>query len=163
MPKQFFDQFGAVFGDECHLFKAKSLTSIMTKLTDAHYRIGTTGTLDGTQTHKLVIEGLFGPVYNVTSTKKLIEKKLLTDVEIECLILDYDEKIKNEMKRVAYQDELNFIITNEKRNNFIRDLTLNLKGNTLLLFNFVDLHGKVLHQMIEENAPDRSIFFIYGW
>jgi len=162
MPKQFFDQFGAVFGDECHLFKAKSLTSIMTKLTDAHYRIGTTGTLDGTQTHKLVIEGLFGPVYNVTSTKKLIEKKLLTDVEIECLILDYEQEIKNEMKRVAYQDELNFIITNEKRNNFIRDLTLNLKGNTLLLFNFVDLHGKVLHQMIEEKAPDRNIFFIYG-
>jgi superfamily II DNA or RNA helicase len=162
MPKQFFDQFGAVFGDECHLFKAKSLTSLMTKLTDAHYRIGTTGTLDGTLTHKLVIEGLFGPVYNVTSTKKLIEKKLLTDVEIECLILDYDDKTKSGMKRTAYQDELNFIITNEKRNNFIRDLTLNLKGNSLLLFNFVDLHGKVLHEMIKEKAPDRNVFFIYG-
>ena len=26
---------------------------------NAKYRIGTTGTLDGTQTHKLVLEGLF--------------------------------------------------------------------------------------------------------
>ena len=162
MPKELFDQFGAVFGDECHLFKAKSLTSLMSKLTDAHYRIGTTGTLDGTQTHKLVIEGLFGPVYKVTSTKKLIEKKLLTDVEIECLLLDHDDKTKNEMKRRPYQDEINFLITSEKRNNFIKNLTLNLKGNTLLLFNFVELHGKVLHEMIQKEAGDRKVFFIHG-
>lgn len=162
MPKEFFDQFGAVFGDECHLFKAKSLTSLMSKLTDAHYRIGTTGTLDGTQTHKLVIEGLFGPVYKVTSTKKLIEKKLLTDVEIECLLLDHDDQTKNEMKRRPYQDEINFLITSEKRNDFIKKLTLNLKGNTLLLFNFVELHGKVLYEMIQKEAGDRKVFFIHG-
>jgi len=162
MPKDYFNQFGAVFGDECHLFKAKSLTSLMSKLTDAHYRIGTTGTLDGTQTHKLVIEGLFGAVYEVTSTKKLIDKNLLTDVEIECLVLDYDQETKNEMKRRPYQDELNFIITNEKRNEFIQNLTLALSGNSLLLFNFVDLHGKVLYNMIKEKAPDRNVFFIYG-
>ena len=70
---KYFDNFGAVFGDECHLFKSKSLTSIMSKLKDCPYRIGTTGTLDGTQTHKLVIEGLFGPVYNVVNTNQLMD------------------------------------------------------------------------------------------
>jgi len=162
MPKEYFEQFGAVFGDECHLFKAKSLVSLMTKLNNAHFRIGTTGTLDGTQTHKLVIEGLFGLVFNVTSTKKLIEKKLLSDVSIECIILDHDDAVKSEMKRSAYQDEIKFLITDEKRNQFIKKLTLNVKGNTLLLFNFVDLHGKVLHDMIQKEAGDKKVFFIYG-
>ena len=49
-------------GDEAHLFKSKSLTTIMTKLIDCKYRFGMTGTLDGTQTHRLVLEGLFGKV-----------------------------------------------------------------------------------------------------
>ena len=58
-----------------HGFKSKSLTSIMTKCINADYRIGCTGTLDGTQTHKLVLEGLFGKVYKSTTTKDLIDKK----------------------------------------------------------------------------------------
>ena len=49
LPQQWFSQFGAVFGDEAHNFKAKSLTSILTKMKDAEYRFGTTGTLDGAQ------------------------------------------------------------------------------------------------------------------
>ena len=49
----------------------------MGKLKNAWMRVGTTGTLDGTKVHKLVLEGCFGPVYNVTSTKKLIESKTL--------------------------------------------------------------------------------------
>jgi superfamily II DNA or RNA helicase len=57
-----FHQFGAIFGDEVHGFKSKSLSSIMNKAKNAEYRWGTTGTLDGTQVHKLVLEGLFGPV-----------------------------------------------------------------------------------------------------
>ena len=65
LPKAYFDQFGVVFGDEAHLFKSKSLSEIMSKLTDCKYRIGLTGTLDGAQTHKLVLEGLFGAVNKV--------------------------------------------------------------------------------------------------
>jgi superfamily II DNA or RNA helicase len=69
LPKKYFDSYTAVIGDECHTFKAKSLTSIMTKLHEAKYRIGFTGTLDGTKTHRLVLEGLFGPSDKViTST-----------------------------------------------------------------------------------------------
>jgi superfamily II DNA or RNA helicase len=162
MPNDFFSTFSCVFGDECHLFKAKSLTGLMTKLSNAHFRVGTTGTLDGTLTHKLVIEGLFGPVYNVTSTKKLIDKNLLSDIEIKCLMLGYSEKIRNEMKRSEYQDEIKFLISNEKRNAFIENLTLNLNGNSLVLFNYVDLHGKVLYENIKKKEPNRKVFFIYG-
>lgn len=52
-PKNYFNRFDVVIGDEAHLFKAKSLTSIMDKCHDAKYRIGLTGTLDGMQSHQL--------------------------------------------------------------------------------------------------------------
>ena len=66
LDRSFFEDYGVIIGDEAHLFKSKSLIQIMTKLHHAKYRFGFTGTLDGTQTHKWVLEGLFGPSYKVT-------------------------------------------------------------------------------------------------
>ena len=74
LKRPFFKDFEVVIGDEAHLFKSKSLISIMTKMDAAKYRFGFTGTLDGTQTHKWVLEGLFGPSYKVTQTRELIDK-----------------------------------------------------------------------------------------
>ena len=91
--KDYFEQFDYVLGDEAHQFKAKSLTTILSGCINAKYRVGTTGTLDGTQTHRLVLEGLFGPVYKATSTAELIEKGQLADFKIKCLILKYPEPI----------------------------------------------------------------------
>ncbi len=161
-PKDYFDKFGAVFGDECHLFKAKSLTGIMTKLENCPVRIGTTGTLDGSLTHKLVIEGLFGPVHQVTKTKTLMERKLLSELKIDAILLGHSETVRNEMKRSTYQDEIDFIVQSEERNKFICNLCSNLKGNTLVLFQFVEKHGKHLHKLMEEINPDKKVFFIYG-
>ena len=97
LPKTFFAQFGAVIGDEAHLFKAVSLTKIMTKLVDCKYRIGMTGTLDGSKTHKLVLEGLFGRVNQVVKTKELIDKKQLSNLKINCLVLGHTEFNKKKM------------------------------------------------------------------
>ena len=49
--RAFFKDFGVIIGDEAHLFKSKSLVSIMTKMDSAKYRFGFTGTLDGTHRH----------------------------------------------------------------------------------------------------------------
>tara|TARA_Y100001963_G_scaffold103782_1_gene142930 strand:- start:15654 stop:17147 length:1494 start_codon:yes stop_codon:yes gene_type:complete len=163
LPQKYFDQYSCVIGDECHLFKSKSLTTLMTKLTQCPYRVGTTGTLDGTMTHKLVIEGLFGPVFNVTSTKNLMDKELLSALKIESILLKYPSEIREHMKRAKYQDEIDWIVRNEKRNDFIKNMALSLKGNTLVLFQFVEKHGKHLHSIVEDAAEkNRPIFFIYG-
>jgi superfamily II DNA or RNA helicase len=163
LPKTFFDNFQAVYGDEAHLFKAKSLTGILNKCPGAPYRVGTTGTLDGTQTHKLVLEGLFGPVYKVTTTKKLITSKTLADLQIYNLILDYPDECKKALKGKTYQEEMDFLVQYEPRNRFIRNLTLKQEGNTLVLFQYVEKHGKKLHEMISEKAADgRKVFFVYG-
>jgi len=162
MPKEFFDDFDMVIGDECHLFKAKSLSSLMSKLTECPIRIGTTGTLDGTHTHKLVIEGLFGRVLHVTSTSTLIQKNLLSDLTINCILLNYGNKDIEETKRMLYKEEIKWLITCKRRNLFIKDLAKQLKGNTLVLFNFVELHGKPLFEMFKQSITEKEIYFIHG-
>jgi superfamily II DNA or RNA helicase len=155
-PEQYFEQFDAIIGDESHLFKAKSLVKIMTKLKNCDYRIGTTGTLDGTQVHRLVLEGLFGTVHQVTSTKELIDKEVLAQLNIECLILRYSDKDIHEIKRAKYADEIEWLVLNDKRNRFITNLANSIPGNVLVLFNFVDKHGIPLHQNISKAGKKQS-------
>ena len=163
LPKTFFADFGAVIGDEAHLFKAVSLTKIMTKLVDCKYRIGMTGTLDDSKTHKLVLQGLFGQVNRVVSSKELIEKKQLADLKIICLVLKYNEQDSKSIRGVKYHEELEFIAQNEQRNKYIRNLALALNGNTLCLFQLVEKHGQHLYKLIKEKADkDRKVFFVYG-
>ena len=160
--KEYFEQFDFVLGDEAHLFKAKSLTTIMTGLVNTKYRIGCTGTLDGTQTHKLVLEGLFGPVLKVTTTKDLMDKKQLSSLNIKCLILKYPEEVCKQARHWDYKKELDYIVGNKHRNIFIKNLALSLKGNSLILFQLVEKHGKILYDLIQSEANDRKVFFVYG-
>ena len=163
LHKKTFEPYKLVIGDEAHGFKSKSLTSIMTKCVNAKYRIGTTGTLDGTQTHKLVLEGLFGKVYKVTSTAKLIDRKQLAPFRVEIVVLKYPDVICEQFRKIKYADELEFIVGHEKRNKYIRNLVLSLEGNTLLLFRLVKKHGRILYDMIKEKTDDdRKTFFVFG-
>ena len=162
LPKQFFAGFDCIYGDEAHLFKAKSLTSILNKCTNTPYRVGTTGTLDGTKTHKLVLEGLFGPVLKVTTTKELMDSKALADLKIFNIILEYPEEIRKTVKGKSYQEEMDFLVQFEPRNKFIRNLAIRQDKNTLVLFQYVEKHGKILYDMIKDKAPERKVFFVYG-
>ena len=162
-PKEWFARFGTVFGDECHGFKSKSLTTIMNKCTEAEYRFGTTGTLDGALTHELVLQGLFGKVYRVTSTRALQDNDTLARLDIRRIVLEYSKEIKKNFGKKTYQEEIEFIVTNNKRNNFIKNLTLDLKGNTLVLYNYVEKHGKPLYNLMKDQVEEgRKIFFVSG-
>ena len=158
MPKKYFEDFGCVIGDEAHMFKSKSLTGIMTKLHQCKYRFGLTGTLDGTLTHRLVLEGLFGTAETIVTTKELIDKKTLADLTVKCIVL----KHKNIREKMTYAEELEYLATNEKRNDFIVNLLQHLDGNTLCLFQLVEKHGKPLYDQVQETITDRKTFFVYG-
>jgi len=147
-----------VVGDEAHQFKSKSLVSIMTKLSDAKYRFGFTGTLDGTQTHKWVLEGLFGPSYKIIRTEELMQKGHVAKLDINILLLKHPPN-----KFETFEDEVQYIINHEKRNKFIKNLALDLKGNTLILFSRVEGHGQPLYDLINKSiAEDRHVFFVHG-
>ena len=161
--KKWFEQFGMVIGDECHGFKSKSLSSIMNKATEAKYRFGTTGTLDGTQTHRLVLEGLFGPVHQVTMTKTLQDEGTLAQLDIKVLMLTYSDEVRKSFGKKTYQEELEFLIQHNKRNRLISNLALDAKGNTLVLFSRVDSHGKPLYDLINSKVVEgRKVFFVSG-
>ena len=163
LPKKWFDKFKFVVGDEAHGFKAKSLTTLMSKCTDCPYKIGLTGTLDGTETNKLVLEGLFGSVYQVTTTKQLMDAGAVAQLDINAIVLDYPENIRKSFHaaKTNYDKEMDFIVGLNARNNFIKNLVLNLKGNSLIMFRFVEKHGEVLYKLIKEST-DRNVYFVSG-
>jgi len=158
LERSFFEEYGCIIGDEAHLFKSKSLIQIMTKLHHAKYRFGFTGTLDGTQTHKWVLEGLFGPSYKVTRTDELMRQGHLSQLDIQCLVLKHPPQTFE-----TYNDEIEYLISHEQRNRFIKNLALDLKGNTLILFARVEAHGQVLYDQINNHKGDnRKVFFVHG-
>jgi len=163
-PKEYFQQFDYVIGDEAHLFKAQSMTTILTSCINAKYRVGLTGTLDGTKTHQLVLEGLFGPVNKVITTRQLIDKQQVSDFKIKCLVLKHpDEKCK-ELKDKTYQEEIQYLISNDARNKFIKNLAVSLGNNTLILYQMVEKHGQILYDIIRntEKIGSRKVFFVHG-
>lgn len=162
LNKNWFKDFDVLIGDECHLFSAKSLQDITLKCEKASVRVGTTGTLNGTKTHELVLTGLFGPVEKVITTKELIEKKKISDININCCIIEYSEEERKIVKKMKYSEEIDYIVAHKGRNNFLVNLTTSCEGNTLLLFNLVEKHGKVLFEMIKQKAKNKKIFFVSG-
>ena len=134
MDEDFFSQFDTIIGDEAHLFKAKSLINIMTKMPTTKYRFGMTGTLDGAEVN-------------------------VADLSIKVLVLKHDNSMPINS---SYQDEIARIISSEARNRFIRNLALSLKGNTLVLYALVEKHGQVLYDMIKAKGDNRSVHFVAG-
>ncbi len=157
-PKRYFDDIDCIIGDEAHLFKSKSLTGIMEKLHNAKYRFGFTGTLDGTKTHKWVLEGLFGPCEKVTKTDDLIKKGYLSNFRIKILLCEHEPQIFED-----YHSEIDYLVNNKKRNNLIKNLVKDIEGNTLVLFNYVEKHGEPLFELINNNIQStRKVFFVHG-
>ena len=158
LPRKYFERFSVVVGDEAHQFKSKSLISIMTKLDHAKYRFGFTGTLDGTQTHKWVLEGLFGPSYKIIKTEELMKKGHVATLDINVLLLKHSPN-----KFETFEDEIQYIIGHNRRNNFIKNLALDLNGNTLILYSRVETHGQPLFDLINKSKTgNRQVFFVHG-
>ena len=155
-PKDVMESFEVVVGDEAHLFKANVLKGILEKMKKTAVRIGCTGTLDGTEVHRLQLEGLFGPVKKVISTKELMDSGTIANLSIDCVILRHTKQ-----KKMSYQDEMDYLVSNEKRNEFICNLVYSLKGNTLVLFQYVEKHGVVLHKKMHQRLGD-NLHYVYG-
>jgi superfamily II DNA or RNA helicase len=155
-PSKWFARFDVVIGDEAHQFKAKSLTSLMGKLHNCKYRYGFTGTLDGANVNQLVLEGLFGRCTQVTRTNELMKQGYIAKLKVKVILLKHEEQLFE-----GYQDEIGYLVEHEGRNKFIRNLSADLKGNTLILFNYVERHGEPLYKLIN-SYTERPVYFVHG-
>lgn len=158
--KDWFKQFNFVIGDEVHTFTAKSLIEIMSKLVNCNYRIGMTGTVQDGEVPRLTLEGYFGPISKIATNKEMIDRKISADLLIYCLILKYKPIETDKIVLMNYHEELEFLTSHKIRNRFISNLALSLKGNTLITFQFVEKHGKLLYDILSKSG--RKIYYIHG-
>lgn len=162
--RSWFEQFSYVIVDEAHGAKATQLTSILEKCVNASYRLGFTGTLDNVKANVNTLIGLFGPINKLNTTKELIDRGQVANFNIKCLVLKYDNETCKAVKKFKYQDEIKYLVSNPKRNNFIKNLALSMDKNSIILFNFVETHGKVIYELLKnsKHAENRNIYFIHG-
>lgn len=153
----YFEQFDAVIVDEVHTFEAKSGTHIMNCCINAQWKIGLSGTLEETQIHEMSLKALFGPIYSFITTKELIDRKEISDVTINAVVLKYKEVPS---AKLTYQEEMKWLIQNQNRKLLITKLNNTLKGNILVLVNNI-IHGKDILKELEEKT-DRECYFVYG-
>lgn len=156
---EYFEQFDMVIADECHLCSAKSLTTILNSCVNAKYRVGATGSLDESKTNEIVLIGLLGKLFQSTTTKKLIEKKQLTKLQIKCIVLKH-LSLDPIIKKYRYDQEIDYLAKKHIRNQFITKLVQSLDGNTLVLFTLVKKHGNLLHEMFKK--LNKTVYYIHG-
>lgn len=165
VDKEWYQQFGIVVADECHTVnqssKAKILVNILSSMTNTPWRFGTTGTLSDNQLNNFTLEGLLGPKINLVTTKDLMEDKHVTPLKIKCLVLSYPEEVRKQVKRLDYQGEMDYITRHQGRNQFIKNLSLSLKGNVLVFFRFVDKHGNALRDILVAEGS-KPVYYIDG-
>lgn len=160
-----FSKFGITFGDEAHQYQAKSLQSIFEKLKNCDYRIGTTGSVDqSNELTRLNLKGVFGPLHQVIRTHELMDDGTVETLKINVIRLNYSDELKQKLVKCKYQDEIDFIVQNESRNKFIRNLATKCEGNTLILYNYVEKHGKPLYELISSHLKDtdRNVYIVHG-
>jgi superfamily II DNA or RNA helicase len=164
LPQNWFARFGAYLCDEAHGADSKSISSIVDKMPEASVRVGLTGTLDGTKLHELEMLARFGGIFRATTTRDLMDSGDLATLDIRCLKIQYtDEEIKH-VKLLDYQGEIDFLITNDRRNNILVNAALSEPKNVLMLFNFIDKHGTKLYEMLRSKAEkyNKKIYYIHG-
>ena len=161
MPPEWLSQFRMIIGDEAHGFKANSLKSIMENAANAEIRIGTTGTLDDLKVNELTLEGLFGEATKLISTRELMDRGQIADLQIYAYELDYPKDVKSLARKMKpeYDDEMNFIYEHPKRSKFVYGLVDRLKGNKMVLFKKVS-HGKAMYEYFKAIYP--NVHIVYG-
>lgn len=164
MPRTWFAQFDAIFCDEAHEADAASTTGIIDKMPNAPIRIGLTGTLDGTVMHEFEMEGRFGPKLKFVTTKDLMDRGIISKLKIKCLRIKYSKEDIEIVRHLDYQGEIDFLIQHERRNQLLCNLALDLPGNTLMLFNYIERHGKAMLDLLTKKAAEKGkkIHYIDG-
>ena len=78
------------------------------------------------------------------------------------MVLKHTEEDAKSIYGEKYHKELEYLAQSKKRNNYIKNLSLALNGNTLCLFQLVEKHGRELYDIINNQAENRKVFFVYG-
>lgn len=160
---EWFEQFGMMMNDECHLATGMSISKIVAGLRDCPYKLGLSGSLKDGKANIMQYVGLFGEIYKPVSTAQLMEDGQVTDLKINSIFLRYPDSIAAAMKGKTYQEEIKFIQKAKKRNKWVANLAVKLSSkqeNVFLMFKNAE-HGKELFQMVKDLGHEK-VYFVNG-
>lgn len=159
-PKSWFNYFDAIIIDETHLAEGTSITNIINKCNHVKYKLGMSGSIKDSKTHQLTLKGIIGPIIQSTTTKQLMDRGILSNLEIHNIVLNYPQEAKDLLvTNDSYQKELKFVLFYEQRNNLICNIAKQETGNTLILFTYIE-HGKLLLDKLKDSG--KKLYFIDG-
>lgn len=171
----YLNQFECYICDEAHKADGKSISGMIAKMAQTNIlRFGLTGTLNGTKCHEMQLRALFGNIIKTRSTRQLMKDGNLASLDIRCIMYDYQDhaylkealsvpKGKNQ-GTAKYLAEIDAITTYPPRMEAVLNLTMTRSHNTLVLFNFVEGHGKPMFEAAKAIAAkyNREVFYISG-
>lgn len=152
--------------DETHVLKKNNEINKILKFIKTNFKFGFTGTMPPNLIDQWNIIGKLGPVVYQEKTEDLKNKKYVSDFRIIILNLKHQKiphiSVNLTKPAEAYQQEIDFLMQNERRNEIICNLANRLNQNTLIMVDRIE-HGIVvenkLKNICEENRP---IYFIRG-
>ncbi len=170
-PKEFFKQFHTVVCDESHKAKSKSLKTILKRTFGyAYNRFGVSGTFPPDESMEILyIQAVMGPKVSLVEAKTLVDKGIITPMEVKAIMLNhndfhFNEKIQYIRKagggKEAYFIEREYIHLSEKRLNFISKILQKCENNTLVLFFTIEYGKKILE--LQNKIPDKEFYYIDG-
>jgi len=154
--------FTAILVDEGHGLQSTEIKGIALKAVNAEYRLGFTGTLPDDKCDQWLIEGVTGRVLDQVLAKDLIKLKIISDLMIHLIRLEYPQRIVDRLLQEDYQKEKEFAETEINRNKVminIAKLHADQGQNVLILVKKID-HGHRLVDLLKEKGIDSM--FIYG-
>ena len=143
--KEAMDDIKCIIVDEVHQAKADVLKNLLTQnFAHVPIRWGLTGTIPKEQFEFQGIRASLGDVIHNISAADLQEKGVLANCHVNIVQTDDVQEFSD------YQSELKFLVTNEKRIDWIAKLmdTIKDSGNTLILVDRISA-GKMLEERLE--------------
>lgn len=155
----YFEQFGRIIVDECHLASGESIKTIGMNCTKAFFRVGLTGSLKKEKVHPILVQSVFGPIKQFVTAKQLIASGRATPTKVKMVHLDYSVADRQRVFGMPYADEIEFLVAHRQRNEVIKNLAKGLPGNTLILFDRVEKHLDVLLEELRASGVTNKVFF----
>lgn len=164
--EKFFKQYGCVILDEAHKIgksntkESKEVEKEIINCTNAEFLLGFTGTMLDEPLYKMKIKSFFGGHKEVTSYQDAISAGNICDLNVNVLKLNYTSGLEGALRN--YKNEKSFIMSSQRRNEFIKKLLLKTSGNKLLLFMEIKKHAKVIYEALkyDERFKDYQIILL---
>lgn len=173
--EEYLESFDAVLVDESHTANSKTVKKVLSKCTNAQYRMGLSGTTGlGDHAEGFGIQEHLGPMIYKISPKELIEQNFATPVNVKIFHLDYlasdkKKKIIDLHKRKNFDKskllslEKDLVVSSNKRLKFVIKLLEKTTKNSLVLFSSIEKgYGKKILEILKDHNNNKECFYVDG-